>query len=233
MKQLKLFTIAICIVLFTGICYGQGVEERNKVKMRRVYFGLKLGFGYSNPSDVNRYINEYYQAQGFNIKEGSADIDLYLNMDLHLSIFATRNIELKLAYEAAIAYSTVQDVDMIGMDNDRINMLIRLSPSLVCNYHFYVKNENSLYLGGGVAFDRNFLYVDKDGNTLNGKAVGLKLNCGFMMKSSWHPLYFEFEYNMASTDSNRSNSSDNGYYDAAKPQELNFSGLNINIGINF
>ena len=203
--------------------------DKQNQKEKKLHFSLGLGAGLIDPADINDYIYNYYvnfihfENEGFTEDNSKADINLFIKIDTKLSLSLSKRLESYIDYSASVGYSSVEDVDMIGMENNRLNILLNLSPSLGVDYYIINNERNSVYLGGAINWNKLILNVNTDDNTFSGSAPGIKLNLGYSPDLSH--LQYEIHFNIAQTEAKRKNSE---WSSVDYPDNLSFSGLSLN-----
>jgi hypothetical protein len=204
-KSNVLLLVAFIVVLTNFKTEAQSLDE-NKGK---IYVGSGLGLGFVNPKEINKDIEDYYG--------DNADIILAFNAEVNIGYFISNEIEVKGALIAAAAFSQVEGKDMIGMANNKVNFLTRLAPEIIGNYYFSLNHYSSLYVGGGVSFNKMALYIDSDDVSSTGKAKGFLINIGLLPQIKRNQTYVELKVNFIKD----------------KFDYMNFSGINLNYGVRF
>jgi hypothetical protein len=228
------YLLILIYLLNVNLVSSQYLEKREEKANKKFFIGTSFGLGRINPVEINEYMYDYYRSEGFDIDKTTANIHFFVQADLNLSYFIIKNIEIIGAYSAAIAWSFVDDVDMIGMNNDRMNSIIKLSPSIGANYHYYLSKLNSIFFGGAISYNKLILNVDTENNTMKGSAPGINFNVGYLTRNTKHPICLAFEYDIAKTEAKQKNPDDYYYSSSANlPEYLSFTGLNFSVGIKF
>jgi hypothetical protein len=225
----SLYTILSSAMIFLAVSADAAGIVENAPK--KIYFGMHYGIGLTSPDDINRYLVDYYLEEGFEEKDID-EIELMLaDFDAHLSFFAVPFLELKLAYSFSCAYSKVQDVDMLGLDNDRLNLYLKWGPYAVVNYHFRITESRSVYIGAGPAWNDLYLnYNDKE--TYTGNGLGWRLNIGYLVREGAIPVFGEIEVQLMGTDAKPEENGYHGDYTIDPLKKLTFSGICIKFGFN-
>ena len=197
--------VTFIAVLFSFKTEAQSLDE-NKGKH---YSGIGGGIGFVNPKKINEKIENFYRVE--------ADIFFAFNAELNMGYYVTNEIEIKGALSAAAAFSQVEGKDMIGMANNKVNLLTRLAPEIIGNYYFALDYYRSLYIGGGFSFNILSFFMDSDNISDSGKAPGLVINVGLLPQNRENQTYLELKANLIRD----------------KWNYLNFSGISLNYGIRF
>lgn len=206
MKKSSLFFFVAFIVFQTNFkTQAQSLDE-NKGK---IYFGGGLGIGFVNPKEINETISDHYRVD--------ADIIFAFNAEVNMGYFVTNEIEVKGALIAAAAFSQVEAKVMIGLPNNKVNFLTRLAPEIIGNYYFPLNHYSSIYVGGGVSFNRLALYIDSDEATESEAATGLVIDIGLLPQIKRTQTYVELKINLIKD----------------KYNYMNYSGITLNYGIRF
>jgi hypothetical protein len=206
MKKMTLTTIILLMVIFTNLNLKAQTIEEDKSKL---YFGVGGGIGFVNPKEINKTIENYYGTE--------ANIHIDFNIELNLGYYISEEIEIKGALIAAAAFSQVEDKDMIGMSNNKVNFLTRLAPEIIGNYYFDLNQPSLFYAGGGFSYNKLALYIDSDDISSSGKAFGFVINIGLLPQKRKNQTYLELKANIIKD----------------KYDYLNFSGFNLNYGVRF
>jgi hypothetical protein len=211
------------------VCQSQVVDHVKKKSEKKVHFGFSVGLGLISPDDVNKFIDAYYSSKGFTTWAEGKTWPVYL-LEVHLNYFVIKNIELKAEFGGSMAVTKIEDTDMLGMDNDRYNVLYRYYPAIIGNYHLYLRDLKSLYVGGGITFNTLYLSIN-DREKSNGKSTGYRLNLGYLTRSNKPFFFVELEVNFIDADAEVKEVDSNYQPRTNEIEKLNYSGFNIVFGL--
>ena len=206
----RVIFIALLISFFNIQSYSQQ-EKENKL----FFFGVGVGFGFFNPSDINEGINDYYSntIQTF----GTYDMYVYYVLNAKGSFFFSPYTELQVELEWGLSPKFV----MIDDESDTW-FLRRLSPALKFNVHIPTSNKVSIYFGPGVSWNSLKLNTPTD-TDLKGNCIGFSGQAGVMIRFR----KFAIEPFLVVNFVNAQDAEAVGDYSGTTDTDLSFTGVHL------
>lgn len=220
MRRKRLFLISVLTAILT-IC---GFSQSNENLTKKTYFSLYGGFGYIYPADINEQLDIYADNAGIEFTGGNAHINIAYIFGTGLSYFAGKNLEIKGDFEFAWAHKQIK----LLISSDYFNDLIRLSGGLYANYHYFIENSNSVYLGGGLNY--NSLILSAFNDRISGKStpIGYSMQIGYLAntensKKKKRQVFYELQGSLVKGENK----------EIQEVSELSFSGIALKFGYKF
>lgn len=215
MKRIFLTTFLITVFAICSLAQS----DANPLD-KKTYFGIKAGIGFIDPTDVNEQLDRYSDNHSIVYKSGSGNINLVYMLGLGLDHFVTKNIEIKGELEFGLGYKFV----IITNGDDYFNSLLRFSGGAYSNLHTYLKNSNSIFLGGGVNI--NSLSLSAFDRSITGKSTPIGFSFQLGLRNWNHNYTYEIQVNII----NGENTNISQSYPVS---ELSFNGASLKVGYNF
>ncbi len=177
-----------------------------------VYPGFGLSFGFFDPKDVNKYIENSLPTSDFQF--GFSDMIMYFECHASLT-FKIKWIDVTGLVEYAMApkYITV-----IGYsEEDYFYCFCRLSPGILANVYFPVgSGKHAMYAGGGAQY--HFMKFEE----FKGNNIGYRINAGISLQLRKLNLQPFIAYNIANAKDEEDETFD-----------LNYTGAQIGVNLSF
>ncbi|MCF8389797.1 MAG: hypothetical protein K9H12_03830 [Bacteroidales bacterium] len=236
MKINRRYLISILIAILTISGFSQSNENLNK----KIYFSLYGGYGYINPDNINEQLDIYADNAGIEFyKNDNPHINIAYIFGTGINYFVVKNLEIKSDIEFAWAHKQIK----VLLYSDYWNDLIRLSGGLYGNYHYFLANSNSFYLGGGLNYNNLILSAFNKGISGKSTPLGYSMQIGYLAyignsknkrgqveyfvytensKNNRRQVFCELEYNLVKGENKE-------YQEVS---ELSFTGISLKFGFN-
>ena len=216
----KSLATALCslLLLFCNL----SAQGDSTVSFKKTYFGLGVGYGFINPEDVNNTIEEN---TSYDFASGNARIEFAYIIDLNVSHFFSKNVETIGEFEFGWGIKQINST----FGSVTFNSLTRLGFCGNSNYHFNIGDAISIYLGGGLNFNKLFLSALKENIKGDSSPFGLSTQIGFVRKYGKRRMIYEIQYNFI-TGRNDGTLPEKGY---SQPHKISFSGISLKFGGRF
>jgi len=212
--------IFLTIVLITGlVIYSLAQSDSNPLD-KKTYFGVYAGIGFINPTEINDQLISYSSNHSIVYNWGDGNINLAYMLGLGVDHFFSKNIEIKGQLELGLGYKYV----VITNGGNYFNSLFRLSGGAYSNLHTYLKNSNSIFLGGGVNI--NSLSLSAFDRSITGKSTPIGFSFQVGLRNWNHNYSYEIQVHIIKGENTDISQS----YPVS---ELSFTGATLKVGYKF
>ena len=215
MKRIFLTNVLITVLSIYSLAQSDLIQLDKKT-----HFGLHFGIGFISPTDINDQLESYSSNHSIVYKTGDGHINLVYMLGLGVDHFLSKNIEIKGELEFGLGYKYV----IITNGDNYFNSLVRFSGGAYSNLHTYLKNSNSIFLGGGVNI--NSLSLSAFDRSVTGKSTPVGFSFQLGLRNWNHNYSYEIQVNII----NGENKDIAQSYPVSK---LSFNGAILKVGYKF